>query len=123
MIHYVQKLPPVSCIDLEGNPTGEQFSFAKAASCAISAVMASQGCDALSLIDVRRRILEAPELSYVPVEDEPYNAIAAEFRRPRAMGPAYVLAAEAHIKAWVDAPTREPAHVAANGAASADATS
>ena len=45
------------------------------------------------------------------VEDDAYNLIMPEFKKPdpRAFGPGYVLAAESHIRSSVDAPEKLPA--------------
>ena len=109
MIYYVQKRPPVVCIDLEGNHTAERFSFDKAISYVATGLIARQAVDTLSLIDVRARVLAAKELEYVPVEGDVHTAIVAEFQRSKVFGSGYLLAAADHIRAWTEAPNKPPA--------------
>jgi hypothetical protein len=113
-MRYVQKKPPVRLIDPNtGDPTEQVVTFDRAIQVATMAAMSKQAADALALISLRDRFAAARELDFVPVDQAEYDALLPEFKRPTAFAPTYILAAEEHIRAWVDAPEKLPAVVVA----------
>lgn len=117
-MRYVQKMPPVTLLDPNTGAPGEVVTFDRAVQIATMSAMGKQAADALVLLGLRARFAAAKELEWVPVETEEHAALLPEFKRPTAFSPPYIMAAESHIRAWVDAPEKLPASATANGAIS-----
>jgi hypothetical protein len=107
-MRYVQKMPFVQVTDPNTGAAGEKVTFDRAVQIATMSAMSKQAADALTLIGLRARFATAKELDWVPVDQIEYEAILPEFKRPTAFSPSYIIAAESHIRAWVDAPEKAP---------------
>lgn len=96
---------------VEDTPTGDKVSFAKTVR-VVCAIASQAGVDALTLIDVRRKLSEAAPGQIVELSDEEYAAVAPHFKNPRGATPALIFSAEAHLRAVVDATSKRPAVLA-----------
>jgi hypothetical protein len=114
-MRYIQKLPPVEVFHPIDGTHLEYVPHTKAMRIATS-VAAQEGlCDVLELIDFRQRFEAAKELDWVPCEEPLQLVLVSQFKSAKTMGVGYALCAEAQIRAVVDAPSKAPAHINANG--------
>lgn len=92
---------------ISDEPVGEVVPFAKTVR-VVCMTAAQAGVDALTLIDVRRKLSEAKPGDVVELADDEHASVTAHFRKPAGMTPHLLFSAEAHLRAVVDAPNRRP---------------
>jgi hypothetical protein len=111
MAKYVTIPEPAEIRDpVTDESTGEVVPFLKTAR--IVCALAAQQVDALTLIDIRRKLTSASVGDVVELTDEEHGAVVAHFRAPKGVAPALIFSAEAHLRAVVDATSKRPAHAA-----------
>jgi hypothetical protein len=105
---------------LDDAKTGERMTFAQSFRLILALAAHAGVLDALTLIEVRDHFTgdRGSAGRWVVIGADEYEAITPFFRRPKGLAPSWVLSAESHVKAWLDAKDTKPAILAepANGA-------
>lgn len=117
-MRYILVPGPVRLLDpISEKETGEVVTFAQAMRGVCASLIQGQALDALSVLDLRDKINKAVPGQYVELTEDEYRALEPEWRRPKALQAVYVLSAQAHIRAVLDAAKDRPAamDVAVNG--------
>jgi hypothetical protein len=101
---------PIQVPDPAGGMKNDIWSFTRAVKTATWIASQKSTADALELIDIRKKFEESLIGQTVELSDSEWRSLEAEFKRPsgQVFGPGYGLSAEAHIRAWIDAPTKKP---------------
>lgn len=101
-------------------PEPRSISFARAVK--IAAVLAAQkgSHDAQELRDLVARFEAVKPGEVVELSDAQWEIVAPEFKRPtaQAFGTPWIFCGEPHMRAWLDAPTKRPAVMVADGVTS-----
>lgn len=101
---------PLMIPDERGGMKEDVWTFTKAVRAATWVASQKASADALELMDVRKKFEDADVGSVVKLSDSEWKSITEEFKRPavQIFGPGYGLSAESHIRAWLEAPTKDP---------------
>jgi len=110
-VRYVTVPEPFPVLNpVNDEPTGERVTFEQTVR--LIAMQLVPSVDALSLIDLRRKFQGKSHPHVVEITEDEWKMAEPQFRRPSALSPAFVLNAESHLRAWLDAPSKRPAVLA-----------
>jgi hypothetical protein len=117
-VKYITIPAPFTVVDpLTDEPTAEQVPFVKFVRLLVTVAAQKQAADTLQLIDIRQSVASMAPGDVWTLPDEWHAVLAAECKKLGGWAPAAILSAGAHLRAVVDAPSKDPRGVAVvNGA-------
>ena len=112
-MRYLTIPAAVMAIDPSTDAERGPVTFADACRVAMVGVAQRASLEVLSLIGMRRKLVAASEGDVVELRKEEWTSLCDEFTKGKSFSPAYLFAAERHVRAVLDATTTKPEPVIA----------